>query len=683
MSTNEAMVVAALIAALVVVLVLVFRKRAAIRARLPARPRGEKASPPGAGRVGGDGGLEDSMAGDAIRLSTGVAEGAGDPIGLAPVSTEAARAYRIDLDGVSAGGELSVAIDHTPEQLRGLMADQRREQRALQAEFTELKDQLGVSDAALRAFFVILEQEVPAAHWLAHLSEIALRHKQALECLSALETRDPQARTLLDRAQVAIEAGDYGEAEGLLDQAEGLELAGIRAAEGPPEGAGTAVEGHRLSAAAIRAGQAEVFLIRLRYPEAAERFAAAELVPAAESEIRLAYREQHAGALYRQGDERGDNPALEAAIRAYRDLLQDHVRERVPLDWAMTWNNLGNALSILGEREAGTEHLEEAVVAYRAALREFTRERVPRRWATTQNNLGAALGTLGGRESDIGRLEEAIAAYRAALREYTRERVPLDWARIQNNLGNVLWTLGVREAGVERLEEAVAAYHAALREYTRERAPLDWAGTQNNLGNVLRTLGEREAGTGRLEEAVAACRAALREFTRERTPLDWARTQNNLGAALQALGERESGAVRLREAVAAYRNALRERTRERVPLDWARTQNNLGNALRTLGVRQPGTERLGEAVTAYHAALRERTRDRVPLQWASTQNNLGNTLGLIGARESGAARLDGARGCIESAWRVVKDAGMDQYDEDFRQRLEVIDRLVAARRDGE
>ena len=43
-------------------------------------------------------------------------------------------------------------------------------------------------------------------------------------------------------------------------------------------------------------------------------------------------------------------------------------RERVPLDWAMTQNNLGNALARLGERESGTARLEEAVAAFDASL---------------------------------------------------------------------------------------------------------------------------------------------------------------------------------------------------------------------------------------------------------------------------------------------------------------------------
>jgi predicted LPLAT superfamily acyltransferase len=81
--------------------------------------------------------------------------------------------------------------------------------------------------------------------------------------------------------------------------------------------------------------------------------------------------------------------------------------------------------------------LEEAVQAYRAALEEYTRERVPLDWAGTQNNLGNALLTLGERESGTARLEEAVQAYRAALEEYTRERMPLQWAETHNNLDTV------------------------------------------------------------------------------------------------------------------------------------------------------------------------------------------------------------------------------------------------------
>ena len=70
----------------------------------------------------------------------------------------------------------------------------------------------------------------------------------------------------------------------------------------------------------------------------------------AEAGVRFAL----ADALQEYGSQGGSNDALCESIAAYRRVLTDWTRERVPLDWAMTQNNLGNALSTLGERESGT-----------------------------------------------------------------------------------------------------------------------------------------------------------------------------------------------------------------------------------------------------------------------------------------------------------------------------------------
>jgi Tetratricopeptide repeat len=61
-----------------------------------------------------------------------------------------------------------------------------------------------------------------------------------------------------------------------------------------------------------------------------------------------------------------------------------HTRSEMPTDWAMTQNNLGNALSSLGERESDTVRLEEAIAAFQAALEVRTRSEMPRNWAMTQ-----------------------------------------------------------------------------------------------------------------------------------------------------------------------------------------------------------------------------------------------------------------------------------------------------------
>jgi hypothetical protein len=105
------------------------------------------------------------------------------------------------------------------------------------------------------------------------------------------------------------------------------------------------------------------------------------------------------------------------------------------------------------------------VAAFRAALEEWTRDRVPLNWAITQNDLGNALETLGERESGTARLEEAVAAYRAALEERTRDRVPVDWAETQMNLGNVMAVFAERFRDPVRMEEAIVCMQGAAEVY--------------------------------------------------------------------------------------------------------------------------------------------------------------------------------------------------------------------------
>ena len=333
-----------------------------------------------------------------------------------------------------------------------------------------LQANLGVNERALTAFFITLgENEVPLEQLKKKLLEIAGHYKELLAQAKPNPDDEPAVAKIKIAAREALEAGQLARADDLLEQLEKLQ--------------DSALETRQLERASTSARRGQLAMTQLRYWDAAQHFAdAAKHVPEERTDVRLGYLDQEADALLTEGDERGDNGALAASIERYRILLTLQPRERVPLDWAMTENNLGNALKILGERESGTQRLEEAVAAYRAALQEQTHKRLPLEWAGTQNNLGNALLALGQRESGTQRLEEAVAAYRAALEERTRERVPLQWAMTQDNLGVALWRLGERESGTARLEEAVTAFRAALEEYTRERVPLQWAMTQSNLG---------------------------------------------------------------------------------------------------------------------------------------------------------------------------------------------------------
>jgi tetratricopeptide (TPR) repeat protein len=134
-----------------------------------------------------------------------------------------------------------------------------------------------------------------------------------------------------------------------------------------------------------------------------------------------------------------------------------------------------------------------SVAAYREALQERTREVVPLDWAATQNNLGNALRVLGERESDSARLNEAVAAFREALQERTREIVPLDWALTQNNLGNALRIQGERESSTVRLKEAAIAYEAALVVLRSAQAEYYTQITERNLQRVRNDIAQRNS----------------------------------------------------------------------------------------------------------------------------------------------------------------------------------------------
>lgn len=458
---------------------------------------------------------------------------------------------------------------------------------------------------------------------------------------------NPDHADVQNRAFALINKGDLAGARGLFSEAR--------------QRARVSRLDHSKEEAEFLIREAEIDRLEVRYFDAAGKYREAADLVSFNQHAHFVCLYEAARSLQAEGEEFGDNEALQRSIAVYNEAGGLKLRLEDPLGWAMNQNGLGTALASLGKRESGTERMEESIATFQAALEERTRERVPLDWAMTQNNLGVTQARIGARTGITKWLEDAVESHRAALEERTRERAPLDWAMSQNNLGGVLLQLGQQESGTERLLQAEAAFREALKERTRERAPLDWAMTLTNLGAVLSILGKRENRTERLLEAVEAFRLALKERTKERVPLHWAETQANLGSTLTILGERENSTELLMEALEALQAALTEHTRERIPLDWAMTLTALANALASLGRREGGTERLQEAVAAYREVLKEYTYERVPLKWAMTLANLGGALTHLGERESGTEHLGEAVKAFEAALFVFAQSGADYY----------------------
>lgn len=297
------------------------------------------------------------------------------------------RRYIISAFNGSIAAARDVNIGVPPEQLPAIIAaaTERLERRTAeqQATIADLQHRLGANEAQLRAFCRIIgESDIAPERMGDKLIEVAEHYKARLAEVQAKPGDDPTVARLKTKARGAIEGGDLASADANLAEVETAQAASL--------------DRLALEAAETRAQRGDIALIRLRYMEAAEHFAAAAagLLPEHE-EQRFACLGDEAYALFLQGNEFGDNDALVRAIEKLRALLALCPRGRLPLDWASTQNNLGIALTTLGERDGDTDRLKEAVVAYRAALEERTRERVPLDWAKTQSNLGGALHTLG------------------------------------------------------------------------------------------------------------------------------------------------------------------------------------------------------------------------------------------------------------------------------------------------
>lgn len=115
---------------------------------------------------------------------------------------------------------------------------------------------------------------------------------------------------------------------------------------------------------------------------------------------------------YETGRDKGTALDLEIAIDLAR-LVQS--RANGDGQHGIALNDLGNALSILGEHESGTARLDQAVTAYREALKERTRDKVPLNWAMTQGNLGDLYIAWFDKTNDPAHLETAQAHVQDAL----------------------------------------------------------------------------------------------------------------------------------------------------------------------------------------------------------------------------------------------------------------------------
>jgi tetratricopeptide (TPR) repeat protein len=261
---------------------------------------------------------------------------------------------------ISASGNVAITYGLTPEQVQQLTkAAAAGAVGPLAGKIVDLSQKLGITQgAALTLLRVLGQQDVPLEQLPQKLAEVTAQYKQAVDRLAALQPEDPITQGLVGRAEAAIKGGHLDEADQLLSQAEQADVAAAHQAQQLAQQAQAAADRRLLHAADARGARGDIAMTELGYLEAAQHFQdAVDLVPPGHPDEKARFLLAEGEALWRQGDERGNNDALVKAIATYHLALQENSRERVPLDWAKTQMNLGVALETLGERESRTAHL--------------------------------------------------------------------------------------------------------------------------------------------------------------------------------------------------------------------------------------------------------------------------------------------------------------------------------------
>jgi tetratricopeptide (TPR) repeat protein len=470
----------------------------------------------------------------------------------------------------------------TPEQIAAIFAEVRDLSPASEAQAAAALYGT-LSRAALSSFFAILrEQEVPPEQLPAKLAEIALRHREALERLDALQLDSPDDPQRLSDARAAIEQGDFARADQLLAAIEEEQAAAHAKAQANADALAR-------RQAATRAERARLSELRQDYLAAADHFlAAANLLPAGDTEERGNLLTDSADALRQHGEELGDNSALHRAIARYNNSTP--LRTLHPILWGRIQNNLGNALRILGERERNCLYIQQSIDALTSALLERNQILNPLDWSITQSNIGISLSILGEYKDDKKLLQRAVEVFSSALSALNLVENPIEWARTQANLGNTFAIIGEKEENIEFLRKSLSAFSESMVVFQAEKLPFEFATIQNSAGNVLLFIGNINKNPKIIQQAINLHREALLIRTSARAPHAWAITQTNLGADFQSLASLTHDVNSAQDAVTAQEAALEMFTRLNNPSYITLATDNLALARATLAELEGGAD---------------------------------------------------------------------------------------------
>ena len=425
--------------------------------------------------------------------------------------------------------------------------------------------------------------------------------------IQTLEGAEIELTRLKDNATAALEQGDFGAADGYLEQAEALrqtehtlseirKLAAIRIARGDVK----LLSGDRLGAYDAYVGAADFFcafdvdesvmtldVVANRIYEAGRRSldshfqVASDLLDKA-TEARLDQGNEQSAAQFKykaalitrnqalkeSRDKASD--LIDRAIRLNREAKAVLVHGEDAFFATTTQINLGNCLMDKGKQlggEAGIIYFDEAIALFEKVLAHKGLEQdFPELACHASNNLGTA-HLAKSENNDLEALNAALESFRRATALSAQANQPDIWAAAHVNTGNVLASLSdlnenADEKAFMRIQ-AIAAYCAAIEVYPLSFFPYQYGHTQYGLATILQAHAmalQNELTELYLLRAIGSYEEALKVFSEGSDPLMWARIQTYLGTIYAAHSELD-GTTSVRHdcetAIAHFQKAAR------------------------------------------------------------------------------------------------------------------------------
>ena len=174
---------------------------------------------------------------------------------------------------------------------------------------------------------------------------------------------------------------------------------------------------------------------------------------------------------------------LVVARNAFQEAIKKTNKSKDEFNWGGYQSGLGNVLQEMGKRDADTDLLEQSITCNRAALKIALKHKSDNA-RHDYNNLGIALSILGEFSQNAAPLREAIENLQSALTLSNKKADPVDWATTKGNLALAQRHLGALTKDLEMLKTARNSYATCEALDYRDEAPFDWTRLQWNIADL-------------------------------------------------------------------------------------------------------------------------------------------------------------------------------------------------------